>query len=122
MTEPNLAVGRSEVRRPAGLTDGGHVYLSCSDCQALLMDLWVTRPHEDEAWLYSANCPWCGDKSFPVEVKGGIFPAGYGTPIPGDEDNVVPSTNYVDVEARGGRWHFKVEKASDDARPVYRRG
>jgi hypothetical protein len=68
-----------EAKPIAGLKDGGHVYLHCSNCRALLADLWRTRPHEPDVWKVRCNCPWCGDVSFITEVQGGFHPAGYGT-------------------------------------------
>lgn len=55
---------------PIGLTDGGHNILSCGDCLKKLADVWVIQPETSLKAKYWANCPYCGGKSYKVELKG----------------------------------------------------
>lgn len=114
-------VREESVERPEsyGLSDGGHVYLDCSNCRARLVDIWVTRPHlTNLVARFKARCPFCQDWSFEQEVVGGFVYGGYGRMREGDEDVDVPSTvvPYFDVE--DDVFVFHVMKASADARPV----
>lgn len=106
---------------PEGLSDGGHVYPSCSNCRATLMDIWITRPHEPEKYRIRALCPWCGDTSFVVTVQGGFHQGGYGVIKPDNEDEDVASTIVDRFEIIDGVLVFFVQKASAHAKPVVRR-
>jgi hypothetical protein len=103
---------------PEGLQNGGHLYPKCSNCAALLMDIFVTRPHEPEVWKVRAECPFCGDCSFTIEVKGGFHMGGYGTPREEDSDDDIPSTVVEDFTVQGDTFVFIVKKAGPDARAV----
>lgn len=103
---------------PEGLQDGGHVYVACSNCRAGLMDIWRTRPYEQETWIVQANCPFCHDVSFQVKVQGGFHYGGYGVPKEDDEDDVIASTIVEHFETVGNIFQFTIKKASDDARPI----
>jgi hypothetical protein len=116
-------------RREVGLKDGGHVVLACSDCGAGLMDFWITRPDEEEVWKVRATCPFCPPgkdgrpaMSYAKEVRGGYYPAGYGTPHPSDPDETVPSTTWEKFDVVGDTLVFTTIKAHADARPVKVRG
>lgn len=108
-----------------GLKDGGHVLLACSNCNALLVDLWRTRPHEKNVWKVQATCCFCGDKSFVGEIQGGFHNGGYGTVKDDDADDDVPSTvidHFETVEVNGEDvFLFHTKKASPDAKPVRQR-
>lgn len=61
----------------SGIQDGGHILIECSNCQCPLVDVWITRPHEESKYIFEKiRCPWCLDYSFQKEVKGG-FHLGY---------------------------------------------
>lgn len=107
-------------RVSAGLKDGGHVYLKCSSCLAVLMDIWVTRPHEKEIWKVRASCPFCGDKSFVEEIKGGFHQGGYGKVKEDDAESDFPSTAVTDISVVGDTFFFTVKKANENAKPLYR--
>lgn len=111
---------------PAGLKNGGHVCLSCSNCHAGLMDIWLTRPDEIDPltrkpfeWEVQASCPFCGDKSFTTTIHGGYHISGFGLPKPDDEDETIPSTqaNGEFTELDNGVLLFHIEKYSPDAKP-----
>jgi hypothetical protein len=108
-------------RAPEGLKDGGHVYLACSNCRARAVDVFVTRPHEPEVWKLQANCDFCGDKTFLVEVKGGFHYGGVALSKDEepDEDRAV-STIVESVDIQEDRFFFKTKKAHPNAKPTYR--
>lgn len=106
---------------PEGLRDGGHIYPACSNCRALLMDIWVTRPHEPETYQIRATCPWCGDASFVVSVQGGFHQGGYGVVKADNEDEDVASTIVDHFEIIDGVLVFTIQKASTHAKPIIRR-
>lgn len=108
--------------RPAeGLSDGGHVYLKCSNCKALLVDVYRTRPHEPETWTLQASCPFCGSKSFKTEVRGGFHIGGIATSPKGEpEEDKHVSTIVEPADIQGDQFFFPVKKAHENARPVYR--
>lgn len=106
---------------PEGLVDGGHVILSCSNCNALLMDVFRTRPHEPEVWRLRCSCPFCGDASFVAEVRGGFHYGGYGRIKKDDDSDDFPVTVVDPPEIDGETYFFTAKKASPDVRPEYRR-
>lgn len=106
---------------PEGLRDGGHNYLSCSNCRAMLMDVFITRPHEPELYKVRATCPWCGDTSFVADIRGGFHYGGYGVLKPGDDDEDVASTVVDRSEMVKGVFVFHILKASVNAQPVHQR-
>jgi hypothetical protein len=105
-------------RTPQGLVDGGHVYLSCRTCNAILVDLHITRPSEPEVWKVKATCPFCGDCSYEREVQGGFHSGGYGKPKEDNPDDDIPSTVIDDFQEDGETVVFIVKKANEDAKPV----
>jgi hypothetical protein len=111
---------------PEGLKDGGHVYPGCTNCGCLLMDLFITRPHEPFSWtVRAANCPFCDERwpgknmggSDPVLVRGGFHVGGYGRAKPDDESDDVPSTAVERDELDGGTFVFFLKKARADSKP-----
>lgn len=120
----SLKTVREEVvpnRGVEGLVDGGHLYVHCSSCRAALLDVFRTRPHEPHRWKLKANCPFCGDVSFIVEVVGGFHIGGIALSPDDepDEDRAV-STIVESSDINDDTFIFVVQKASSDARPVYR--
>lgn len=114
-----MTIQAAKQAEPEGLKDGGHVYVSCSNCDAGLLDVWRTRPHEKEVWHVRASCPFCGGRSYAVEIKGGFHVGGYGTPKPGDGDETIPSTIYTgQVSVEDNVFLFKTIKANENAVPV----
>jgi hypothetical protein len=105
-------------RAPAGLSDGGHVILACSNCRAGLVDIWITRPDQPFEWKVRANCPFCGDKSFVEVVKGGFHYGGYGVVKDDDPDEDIPSTVVDHFDIEGDQFVFTLKKARHDAKPV----
>ena len=85
----------------AGLKDDGHVMLRCSNCNAALVDCWVTRKVDAIEWKIRAKCDHCGDYSFATKIKGN-FHIGPGVePNPenpnDEEDKIVYSTVVGDI-------------------------
>lgn len=119
-TAPKLNISAQLEVEPQGLVDGGHTYPSCSNCRALLADIWVVRPHETEKWKLRASCPFCGDKSFIFEVQGGFHYAGYSTLVEGTEDQYVHSTVVESIEPSGDHFLLKVLKANKNAKAITR--
>lgn len=105
-------------RAPAGLVDGGQLTIRCSNCRAQLLRVWSTTPDEPCAFDLVATCPFCGDRSFPVTVKGGFFPGGCGTPREGDPTDEVPSTTIDTYGPEDGVMLFHMIKGSRDAKPL----
>lgn len=116
----NVVTSKSE-EEIEGLSDGGHTLLKCSNCEAILMDVWVTRPHESEEYRLRASCPFCGDKSFITKVKGGFHYGGFGKVKPDDPDQDIPSTIIEKFEQspNSNLFEFTILKANKDAKPVY---
>jgi hypothetical protein len=55
-----------------GLKEASHHPLHCSRCGAPLLDVMVVKPEFNVTLEYRADCPHCGNHSYPVEVTGGI--------------------------------------------------
>lgn len=103
---------------PDGLADGGHVHVACSNCQAGLLDIWRTRPHEKDVWKVRANCPFCGNASYEYEIRGGFHSGGFGVVRPEDEDETIASTVIINIRTVDDTFFFETMKARPDALPV----
>lgn len=99
-----------------------HVYLCCSNCDAYLVDLFVTDDTPEIRTVFSASCPHCGDGSFPVAVDGLVNRAGVGFPKEDDPEDWVMSTQVAEDEETGGGFHFICVKDNDNARPCFNPG
>lgn len=120
---------RSEEPPRQDLSDGGHLYLECSNCRAVLVDLWVTRPDVPFEAKVRANCPWCEADhetahlggSFLRDIKGLFHFAGASHPG-GTSHDAFASTEVDGYDEDGqGNLLFTVRKARD-GKPLYRRG
>jgi len=86
-----------------GLKDGGHHHIRCSNCNAPLVDVWITRPDEDVVWSLQFNCVHCEDHSFIQTVKGG-FHIGPGIePNPAYPDDLEKAIMYTLPEIKSAR-------------------
>lgn len=103
-----------------GLSDGKHNFIPCSNCKAILMDVWVTRPHETDTYKIRATCPWCGDKSFITKITGGFHYGGCGTQKSADVEDTVESTSVDHFQMKDGNFEFVVIKATKDAKAIYK--
>jgi hypothetical protein len=57
-----------------GLVEHSHHPLTCSACGRGLLDVMVTEPNYPETFRYRADCPYCGDHSFPSDpIQGGVY-------------------------------------------------
>lgn len=116
-------------KAPIGIEDGEHIYLDCSACRAILVDVHFTQPNAiDPAtnkpfeWTFKANCPFCGDKAYPKKGYGVFHIGGYGLQKPDDESEDIPSTS-IELDAdseNNGVITVKVLKAKPDAKPIKR--
>lgn len=57
-------------REQLEIVDGGHKTISCSNCRKELLDVWLTRPDASMQTKLVAKCPFCGDKSFAINIIG----------------------------------------------------
>lgn len=80
-------------------------YLYCSNCNKVLMEIWVMRPDEKNPATgeplktqVSADCPFCGDHSFIKDIIGGFAPGGYSLPKEDDENDEIPVTRVIDMK------------------------
>ena len=101
-TKTPKSVGQIESRDSIGLEDGGHVILKCSNCDAPLINLWITTPNLETEMPVQADCPHCGDHSFKQTINGGFH---------------IGSTDYtvhIDSETLDDRVLFKTHKGSKE--------
>ena len=135
-----MSVNRPQliIRRPSGgvgggapfLSDGPHIYLSCSNCRARLVDLWITVPEANITWqVRAANCPFCDEDersrplggSYPTQVRGIFTPGGYGERKSDDPSDEVVSTVIDGQTEEEDVVAFVVGKYSKDSKPVRER-
>jgi hypothetical protein len=95
-----------------------HVVLDCRSCDASLVDIIVTDPDADCSIRAVATCPFCGDQSFEVEVRGVISVGGCGEPRPDDPTDQVESTSAPEPDFQDDVVVFQVAKARPDAKPI----
>lgn len=96
-----------------GLKDLGHHYISCSNCNAMLLDIWVTQEIEKFSRI-QASCPFCGDQSFVAEVKGKFHAGGIGET---DDDDARLLTVIHDALSESNKTVFVMRKGFKDAKP-----
>tara|TARA_Y100000310_G_scaffold210395_1_gene211014 strand:- start:331 stop:660 length:330 start_codon:yes stop_codon:yes gene_type:complete len=60
------------IREEGEMSDGGKHLLKCSACDKELVEIWITKKELDVRFKLRAECAYCGDYSFPVEVEGGF--------------------------------------------------
>jgi len=61
-----------KIRTEGEMLDGGKHLLKCSACDKELVEIWITKKELDVRFKIRAECPYCGDYSFAVEVEGGF--------------------------------------------------
>lgn len=84
-------------KEKAGLTDGGTVIISCSNCGEKLVRVLITRPNESIGgkvveWKVRATCCYCKGKSKVETIKGGFHYAGWGEENKQDAEMDYPKT------------------------------
>ena len=62
----------AEQIREGSMLDGGKHALNCSACNKQLVEIWITKKELDVRFRMRAQCPYCDDYSFSVEVDGGF--------------------------------------------------
>jgi hypothetical protein len=107
-----VEVNKAVAKPSRGFRDGGHQYIKCSNCEKILLDIWITMPDLDADMDVEANCPFCGDKSFRTTIHGGFAPAGYFVQKPDSED-VINYTNIRDtvIDSNANITRFVMEDA-----------
>ncbi len=122
-------IQQPEERELVGLQDGGHHYLTCNNCRAYLVDVWVTNPSLLDpitktsivTIVQAANCPFCEQGgSYPVEIHGGFHPGGYSPLKEGEDEDTIPST-FIELPevAEDGVVRFVVKKQYPDSKAFY---
>jgi hypothetical protein len=61
-----------KIRTEGEMLDGGKHLLKCSACNKDLVEIWITKKELDVRFKIRAECAYCGDYSFSVEVEGGF--------------------------------------------------
>ena len=61
-----------KIRTEGEMLDGGKHLLKCSACDKDLVEIWITKKELDVKFRLRAECAYCGDHSFSVEVAGGF--------------------------------------------------
>ncbi len=83
-----------------GLVEHSHHLLRCSACGRDLIDVMVTEPNIQETFRFRADCPHCGDHSFPSEpITGGVY-LGPAEGLDWHATSVVGDTVYVSLVKR----------------------
>lgn len=80
-----------------GLADHGRTILTCSSCGVALVEILLVNPELPVTFKYRADCPHCGDHSFPAEITGQVYMGctertiydGHRDPRPGEPDDIV---------------------------------
>ena len=99
-----------------GLVDGGHVILSCSNCNKPLVDILIVKPNEKRPdgspflWNCVAQCCYCNDKSFVTEVKGIFRASGFIVEDKEDKDHYHEITNVDDIVIDENNILFKTSR------------
>jgi hypothetical protein len=101
-----VTTGRIEPKKPAGLVDGGHVILKCSNCDKPLVDVLITRPNDPFEWKVVAKCCYCGDKSVEHTIKGRFAPNAIVRFTDEDENDYVEVTKITRWEQVGDQSIF----------------
>lgn len=65
-----LSYEKAAVANPAAAVECRRHQLRCSACGDLLLEVMVGSPDADFVSYFRAECCFCGDRSFPVEVRG----------------------------------------------------
>jgi hypothetical protein len=100
------------------LTDGPKIYLTCANCRARLLEIWVVSPQEDSSFKVRATCPFCNDKSYIQEIKGGFRHSGAARPCEDDEAADFLATIVDKIDVVNDISIFNMRKAQPDARPI----
>lgn len=122
MTKLTVTVREDDEEHFECLVDGGHQYLCCSNCDAALVDVWVTNPEEKSSWKMKAKCPFCNDYSYPKEVKGRFHLGGTVRVVDEDSELCSASTTVDNFEFIEGCFEINVLKATPKSKPVFIRG
>jgi hypothetical protein len=98
------------VKKPMqACVDSKDILVSCSNCDMPLIYVWPNHPKLDIDVKIIANCCYCDDKSFPLEVHGGFGYRGYDRPMDNPE-NVRPIVNITNISQDGDRVTVETEK------------
>jgi hypothetical protein len=110
------------------VTNGPHLYPSCTNCRAILADVWLTNPDDPEVWNVKAeNCPFCDENprtrglggSDPVTFRGGFYLGGYERTKEEDPEDGHPSTVVESSEPDGDLVRLRIARGAPGSRPYY---
>jgi len=59
-----------EMDKDSFLIDGGKTIIKCSTCDCSLAEIWIVKPNLPIKSKIIAQCPFCGNSSFQIEVNG----------------------------------------------------
>lgn len=105
---------------PANLTDPEPTRLICSNCDAWVGEVLVTVPDPAaDPSKVRGVCPWCGDYSWEVEVRGAYCVGCAAEPKDDDPESEWPSTALADQQFDGNLCTVVYTKASPDARKLH---
>jgi len=85
-----MSRGQSDLN---GMEGFARVQLACSSCGRPLMSLYVTGPDAPFEQEYRASCPYCGDKSDVVKVRGLVHHCGHSIQKEDDDTDCVALTD-----------------------------
>jgi endogenous inhibitor of DNA gyrase (YacG/DUF329 family) len=51
-----------------------YITVSCSACDKPLIDFYIIKKDLNIKGTYSANCPFCGDKAYPITLHNKLSP------------------------------------------------
>jgi hypothetical protein len=93
-----------------------HVYLTCSNCDAALVDIVITDPEVAVETVCRATCPFCGDTSFEKTIKGLMGYDGFARES--EDGNLVEYTRLRMIDIVDDVLCFDVQSAGPDVVPI----
>ncbi len=94
------------------------IVIKCSNCSRKLMSVMLADQEAIDpdtklpfAWQLTATCPYCGDQSFPHEVRGRIYPVGYAEPNQENVEDVYIKTFIEETDYDKNKVLFHIKEA-----------
>lgn len=118
MSENLVFQEATEGKESQGLTDNEEIILKCSNCDRDLVYIMRVNDDPDFDFVYQANCPFCGDKSFQKRIVGRIYhgPIAIKNAESDNDDDLGLVTDVEDIvpSSTDGVWEFVVKKAENN--------
>lgn len=92
----SITVNQGTQKPRTELHDGAETLLKCSGCDKPLVFVWANQPNLDVDFKVRADCCYCEDHSFPIEVHGGFAVRGFDRELDCPE-NVRPIVNITNI-------------------------